>query len=203
MPVDEVCCGRKPLVRIAFAGAQDTGKTTVAKEMSSRFKARNFITDYVDEAVRYYIGKWKQPMMSLADQLFMLDKQIEREQAIAPMCQLAFFDSPLFLGYAYTLLNWPEVKTSKDIDILMHIYEKILINGHYDVIFYLKPFRVPVEDGIRTKTLIDQNSKIDLMIKSFLDLHNMPYMTVEVSPLSKRMEDVDVRLKEFLEIKNG
>ena len=184
--------------RIAFAGAQDTGKTTIAKELSSRFKTRNYITEYIDEAARFYVGRWRQPIMGVADQLFLIDKQLDKEQAIAPKCQIVFYDSPLFLGYAYTLLNWNDIKTVRDIDMLVHIYEKILINGRYDLIFYLKPFRVPVDDGIRTKALTSQNSKIDLMIKSYLDLHNLEYVTIDATTVAERIETIDVMIKKFL-----
>jgi nicotinamide riboside kinase len=185
------------LIKIAFCGAQDTGKTTLAKELSSKFKARGFITDYVDECARTYIAKWSEPISNIADQLFILDKQIEREQCVSPKCDFMFTDSALFLSYIYTLLN-SKPSTIKDYDILLHIYSKVLLQGKYDIIIYLTPFREPVYDGIRTKQLISLNSQIDSMIRSFLDLHCLKYITVSSPTLFDRIEQTDKEISKLI-----
>jgi nicotinamide riboside kinase len=188
------------MIRVAFAGAQDTGKTTLAKEMSSRFRARNIITDYVEECARTYIGKWGSPLETLTDQLFILDKQIERELCVAPKCEVLFSDSPIFLSYAYVMLKWNNSNSQKDIDILLHMYDKVLRHGKYDIIIYLKPFREPTKDGIRSELLIGQNEQIDIMIRSFLDLHNMKYTTFTNPTIFERIEAVDNKLKELIRL---
>jgi nicotinamide riboside kinase len=186
------------MLRIAMVGAQDTGKTTIAKELSSRFRAREYLTDYVEECARTYIGRWGEPVSTMADQLFILDKQIDRESYISPKCQLMFTDSPLTLSYVYALLVLDSPQSTKSRDIITHIYDKIIKYGTYDIYYYLTPFRSPTPDGIRSQTLIDRNAQIDLMIKSFLDLHQIKYVKISGPNVWDRIEQVDRLLMEHV-----
>lgn len=174
------------MLRVAFAGAQDTGKTTLAKELSSIYRRKNYLTEYVEECARTYQSKWKEPMASLSDQLFILDKQMEREQSIAPKADIVFFDSPIFLSYIYTNLNYQLTSTVKNRDILLHVYEKSL-QVKYDLVFYLSPFRQPTPDGVRPESLIKLNSDIDKMIIGFLDLHRINYVSIVVKDVGERI----------------
>lgn len=188
--------------RIALAGAQDTGKTTIAKELSSRFKARGYLTDYIDESARLYISRWGEPIDQLADQLFILDKQIERESYTSPNCELFFTDAPLFLSMTYFMLfQFKNFSTQKDRDIYISIYEKILKHSKYDYIFYLVPFRTPIEDGIRSKYLIDKNPTIDKMIQGYLDFHLINYEEVTDDNLIDRVNNIDNQLLNIFPIK--
>jgi nicotinamide riboside kinase len=182
--------------RIAMAGAQDTGKTTIAKELSSRFKTRGYITDYIEESARLYISRWGEPIDSVSSQLFILDKQIEREAYISPKCELSFTDSPLFLSVAYSLLAKPKMISQKERDIYISAYEKILKYGNYDYVFFLTPFREPIDDGIRSKDLISKNSTIDKMIRSYLDLHLIDYTEVNHLTINERIDFIDLKLSE-------
>ena len=189
------------MYRIGFIGAQDTGKTTIAKELSSRFRARDVLTDYVEECARTYISRWGAPVSTMADQLFVIDKQIEREAYISPKCELMFTDSPLTLGYVYAILSFGSPITTKDRDILLHIYDKILNYGRYDFLLYLRSFRSPTPDGIRSAELISKNDQIDLMIRSFLDLHKLTYTEVPGSTIEARINWADSTLQRFLKEK--
>jgi len=160
------------MYRVGLAGAQDTGKTTLARGLASHFSAKGYIAEYVPEYAREYIGQ--HGPLAGGDVLVTL-KQIEKELLVTPNANVMFTDSPVFLSYIYTLLAGLDTRNLVLLDAELN-----LITRHpaYDLIIHLEPFRTPRADGIRTPELIAKNDQIARRIKGFLDLYELPYITL-------------------------
>jgi nicotinamide riboside kinase len=186
------------MIKIAFAGAQDTGKTTLSKYISSKFTSEGYLTDYVSEAARELITKWGGTGITISDQLLITQKQAEKELLVAPLSQMMFTDSPIFISYVYTLRS-VDKNSPKDIDHLLNIYYYVL-KSNYDLIFFLPTFRSPTPDGVRSKELIEDNERISAMIQGFLDLHRLPYHKVKAMDLAGRMVEIERVIKDSIKI---
>lgn len=161
------------MIKIALAGAQDTGKTTVARMLSGRLSSRGILTHYVQEFAREYIPK-AGSIESLAEELFLIEQQIKKERETPGKMQVMVTDSPVFLAYVYSTLM-VDLRTidKKAVMMLGRIYDKVLDHGGYDLVAVLPVKWGVTDDGVRPQDLMARNGDIDLRIKSFLQLHGV------------------------------
>lgn len=164
------------MIKIAMAGAQDTGKTTVARMLSGRLAEQGLLTHYVQEFARDYIPKAGMPT-NLVEELFLIEQQIKREDETPESMEFMVTDSPVFLAYIYALLMVPPgPMVKKDIIMLGRIYDKLLDHGGYDYVFCLGIGWEAASDGVRPQELLEKNQEIDSLIRSYLDLHRIPHV---------------------------
>ncbi len=162
------------MIKVALAGAQDTGKTTVARMLSGRLSSRGILTHYVQEFAREYIPK-AGSITSLAEELFLIEQQIKKERETPDKMQVMVTDSPVFLAYVYsTLMVDLRSIDKKSVMMLGRIYDKVLDHGGYDLVTVLPVKWGVTDDGVRPEALRVQNGDIDLRIRSFLQLHGVP-----------------------------
>jgi nicotinamide riboside kinase len=166
------------MIRVALIGAQDAGKTTLARLLTGLFSAEGYLTYHVAEYCRDYLQKSKASTPpTLPEELNIIHEQIKREKEVPKEVQLVVTDSPICLAYIYGLLQCP-LGVPPDMRSLIHlekIYDRIWSAWNYDLVFYLVPMGKPRVDGVRPQLLISQNEDVDIMIQGFLDLHRVPY----------------------------
>lgn len=164
------------MIKVAFIGAPDSGKTTLAKMVSSKLNLKGYVPAYVHEFARDYITKYGVRPNTVAEQFYVLKKQLERE---TDMCststQIMYTDCPLILPYIYAV-DLVQL-TSRDIDMFSELYADTLklTKNRYDLIYYLRPFRETVIDDVRKQDL-NRLTSLDTQIKAFLDLHHYNYV---------------------------
>jgi len=170
------------MLRVALIGAQDTGKTTLARGLAAHFSTQGLIAEYVPEYAREFIGQYG--ALSNAELLVTL-KQIEKELLVSAKADVMFTDSPILLSYVYTLLTGDI--TDPRLWVVLDTIQG-MINRHppYDLIIHLTPFRQPRADGIRSPLLIAQNDEIAHRIVGYLMLHNLPHTTLTDDNMDKR-----------------
>jgi nicotinamide riboside kinase len=161
------------MIKVALAGAQDTGKTTVARMMSGNLSSRGILTHYVQEFARDYIPK-AGSIDSLAEELFLLEQQAKREKETPGKMQVMITDSPVFLAYIYSTLMVDLRRISKkDVMMLGRIYDKVLDHGGYDLVILLPIKWAAADDGVRPEALRRVNEGIAARIGAFITLHGI------------------------------
>ncbi len=163
------------MIRVAFTGAPDSGKTTLAKMASAELNLKGFVPAYVHEYARDYITKYGVRPNTVAEQHYVYEYQLARENEMCSgSTQIMYTDCPIMLAYVYAI---DLAKDDKDMDMLAHLYNKTarIMRNRYDLIFLLRPFRDRVIDDVRKQDL-HRLDKLDVQIQAFLDLHGIPYI---------------------------
>ena len=174
------------MIRVAFVGAPDSGKTTLAKVLSAELNLAGCIPAYVHEYARDYITKYHKRPETVAEQFLVFYRQLERENDMCGFStKIMYTDSPIILPYIYAI---DLVKDDKDRDTLTYLYDKTLIaiENRYDLIFLLKSFRATVKDDVRIHDW-DRLIRLEIQIKAFLDLHGLNYTELNQG-MNKRIE---------------
>lgn len=179
-----------------MAGAQDTGKTTLARMLTGELSARGVMTHYVTEFARDYIPKAGN-VVTMAEELFLIEQQLKRERETPAEMQVMVTDSPVYLCYAYsTLLAKLGRMDKKDIIMLGRIYDKVLDAPAYDLTVLLPLVWTAKADGVRPKEMLALNGEVDRRIRSFLDLHGVTYIGISGEPNEARTAS----LRRYLEV---
>lgn len=172
---------------IGFIGAPGTGKTTLACGMKDFLLQKGVSSDICTEYAREFCFKYGIPKHPYT-QYRITTEQIDRENLLMKGTnEYVFSDSPVWLGYIFSLVN-----TKPDFDYEIHtalsdIYEKFVINQihRYSKVFYLKNEK-PYDDGCRDMVM---NKKIADVLDGFVLTHGhiLPIVNVRV-PIDKSEE---------------
>ncbi len=163
---------------IGICGSLSTGKTALARNLTSKLNLEGRVAEYVPEAATDYIIECAAPA-GVFEQSAILLEQMKREQ---DRCNLAgvewvISDCPAILvqAYAIELAREMDANTRKAlVDIHRMVGEYV---GKYDVLFYIPKERAVVNNGISQFT--DKDAKrIDGYVKMMLYLHKIQYETV-------------------------
>jgi len=173
------------MIRVAFVGAPDSGKTTLAKVVSAELNLVGYIPAYIHEYARDYITKHGVRPYTVADQFMVFCRQLERENDMcSASTKIMYTDSPIMLPYIYAI---DLVMNDKDKDDLVYLYNRTLtaLKNRYDLIFLLHAFRTTLKDDVRAQDW-DRISKLDTQIKAFFDLHGLAYTELN-QPMQERV----------------
>jgi len=185
------------MIRVAFTGAPDSGKTTLAKMVSARLNLKGYVPAYIHEYARDYITKYGVRPNTVAEQHYVYEYQLARENEMcSSSTQIMYTDCPIMLAYVYAI---DLAKDDKDMDMLAHLYNKTvrIMKNRYDVIFLLRPFRNRVIDDVRKQDLY-RLDKLDVQIQSFLDLHGLSYTELGTDvPMDDRLQVIEKAIEEI------
>jgi nicotinamide riboside kinase len=205
------------MIRVAFTGAPDSGKTTLAKMVSAKMNLKGYVPAYVHEFARDYITKWGIRPNTVAEQFYVLRTQEKREREMcSSSTQIMYTDCPIMLSYIYAI---DLVRDSKDLTMLGELYEETLrlmgvaknkegglrdslalLDPRYDLIFYLRPFRETVKDDVRAQDW-DRIGRLDDQVKAFLVLHGIVHTELTDANIEHRVEYVEQAIEHMLEMK--
>ncbi len=193
------------MIKVAFIGAPDSGKTTMCKMVSSRLNLKGYVPAYVHEFARDYITKYGIRPNTVAEQFYVLNVQEQREREMCTgSTQVMYTDAPIILSYIYAI---DLVRDAKDLDMLSELYGKVLrllgnanaqgglrdslqiCKPRYDLIFLLRPFRKTVIDDVRAVDL-NRLDRLDVQMRGFLDLHGFPYQEL-TQDFNERLDVVE------------
>ena len=151
------------MLKVGVFSVPGGGKTTIARvlaEKCRRLDSKLKNVELVQEYVRKYISKYGIPE-NVWEQIRIFNKQLDWENAaINENTELLITDSPLFLQFAYAteLVDWNDKKSALAYKDLFKMLCEVNSPPRYDILFYLKPRKEVVDDGIRTKSHIsDEN----------------------------------------------
>ena len=160
-------------ISVAFAGAQGSGKTTMAMALASYFSSKGVLTSYTKEYAREFIHAYGIPK-TIYDQYLIQVGQIHEESLAAPKASLRVTDSPIFLACVYGLPFWEKDMEQSPALFMQKLLRNSLQHMNYDVIFLTRPHRGPKSsliDGIRKRPL--KQVAVDARrIEAFTELFN-------------------------------
>jgi nicotinamide riboside kinase len=171
-------------MRVAIVGAPGTGKTTCAADTVADLREYGYSCEFVPEFAREFILA-NNGIHNVFEQVFMAREQKRREEILSLKKDLIVVsDSPYILNQIYACLLAANHKKGKRIDqadslILEMLYKEFHeAMRNYDIIALAEmPEETNHSDGVRIHTL-DQSMDIQRHIKSFLDLHGGPDITL-------------------------
>lgn len=173
---------------ISIIGAPQSGKSTIASSVQSKLKKLHKNSMFVGEAATDYIANNGVPTTP-TDQIIIFYKQLEKEKMFLNIKDYIICDSSTLLNYFYFRSLFPNPLSAKDITTINHIQKEILntINSWYRI-YYVPPiYKTDTKDGIRFHDN-EEIRKIDRLIKSYLEIENIPYIDLSNVDIDKRSE---------------
>ncbi len=165
---------------VGICGSLSTGKSTLARNLTSKLNIEGRVAEYVPEAATDYIIECGAPE-DIFEQYAIMLEQMRREQ---DRCNLegvewVISDCPIILTQAYVLELAKDMTDVKTRRVLVDIYRLVgEYVSKYTMLFYIPKTRPVVDNGIRQFNDNDA-TRIDGYIKLALDLHKLQYQAIE------------------------
>jgi nicotinamide riboside kinase len=177
--------GKGKLIQIF--GPPASGKSTLAAEVHTNMKKLGLNSAFVGEVSTDFIAEYGTPN-SPAEQMVIFYKQLNREKMFLESKDYIICDSSSILNYFYFRSLYNSKLSNKDIASINHIQKEILKHiGVIDMVFYVPPIDTDTNDGIRFHNA-DEIKKLGVLIKSYLELENIPHIDLSDIPLNKRTD---------------
>ncbi|MBL8694916.1 MAG: ATP-binding protein [Planctomycetes bacterium] len=179
-----------PDFRVYLVGAHSTGKTTLA-----RYIRDHYGLPMISEVARSILAELEISLDRLRSDVDAVSRyqrevflrQIEAERKM----KSPFVSDRAFCNLAYMAnhaLNMSEVFR----DPILDEYMKSVAEG---VVFFMRPHRdLLVEDGVRAGVCWEEVITIDGMVKLFLELWGIPYVTLSALSMQERVRTIDAVL---------
>lgn len=168
-------------------GAPSCGKSTLATSVHTELKKLNKNSIFIPEVATDFIAEYGVPNEPI-DQLVIFYKQLNKEKMFVDSKDYIICDSSGMLNYFYFRRLFKTPLRNKDIAIINHMQKEILKSiNQWSYIFYLPVMLDNTDDGIRYQNK-EEILQIDKMIKSWLDLENIPHIDLSNIKLEKRTD---------------
>ena len=175
-------------------GAPNSGKSTLASEVHTLFKTGGYNSILIGEEATDFIAQYGIPNTPI-DQITIFYKQSNRENMFIGSKDYVVCDSSGILNYFYFRRLFKNPLTDKDIATVNHLQKEILKSlSKWDYIFYVPPIPTDPNDGVRYHNEEDIRN-LDIWIKSYLEIENIPYIDLSKIDYKKRQDFV---VKEIL-----
>lgn len=160
---------------VGITGVPGAGKTTFSRALSTELRIQGVFNtvEYIDEYARAYIAKYGR-ISEVWEQVRIFNKQLQQERRFHNSCEALISDSPVFLGFMYSVYLRRE-GNQKDAMILSDLFNEMIklnVEPHYDVILHLPPVLKPANDGIRIAEHFqdDWRASADSFIRSIFQI---------------------------------
>ncbi len=179
-----------PEFRVYLVGAHSTGKTTLA-----RYIRDHYGLPMISEVARSILAELEIPLDRLrsdVDAVSRYQREVFRRQIEAERkMKTGFVSDRAFCNLAYMAnhaTNMGEVFR----DPLLDQYMESVSEG---VVFFVRPHRELIaEDGVRAGLTWEEVLTIDGMVKLFLELWGIPYVTLTALSMQERVRTIDAVL---------
>jgi nicotinamide riboside kinase len=179
---------------ITFMGAPNSGKSTLATQVHTSLKVSGINSIFISEEATDFIAQYGIPNTPI-DQITIFYKQSNRENMFIGSKDYIVCDSSGILNYFYFRRLFSNPLSDKDIATINHLQKEILKSlSKWDYIFYVPPMSTNPNDGVRYHNEEDIIN-IDMWIKSYLEIENIPYIDLSKIDYKKRQDYV---VKEIL-----
>lgn len=189
-------------MKIGFAGAAGSGKTTLVNELSKKMENTGIVKEVARDVFSFFKEKFgvnslkeirEDGKLHLRFQKMILDKQIAREKELSKKYKTVLTDRTVYDIFVYLVLRGDLSQLeafTKYFNYRMENFEK------YDLIFVPGYIENGVDDGLRSYDLEDRETQ-ELLIISLLNRERWFY--IPVMDVEKRIEFVTEVIKnEFL-----
>jgi len=175
-------------MRIYFIGAHSTGKTTLARYVSEKYKV-----PMITEVARMILSEKELHLDSLRTNLDVVDeyqKQIFNRQVTEESKQTSFVSDRSFDCLAYAAQHsriLPSVLHSQELMTYLEI-----LRTPESFIFFVRPSKATLkDDGVRESINWDGIVAIDSMIKFMLEMWGLRYFQLPIDNMQERVKAVD------------
>jgi len=191
------------VIKIGFCSVPGSGKSTLARALAEkcrRLDSKLKNVELVQEYVRQYISKYGIPE-NVWEQIRIFNKQLSWENsAINDKTELLITDSPIFLQFAYAteLVDWNDKKSALAYRDLFKMLCEVNSPPRYDILFYLKPRKEIIDDGIRAKSHISDETwqkNMDMKLKIIFNDMFKSKKIIELNDNLSIEEYVEVAIK--------
>src|SRR5258708_4028686 len=174
-------------MKIYYVGSQSSGKTTLARYTSDKYKL-----PLLPESARLVLSELEIQIDSLRADIDLVNKfqtqvfyrQIAEEKKYDNFCA----DRSLLDSLAYSLQH-STVGSVLAADPILKQYVDRLKNS---VVFFVRPSRITVkQDGVRETTSWDGIISIDAIIKSLLEMYSVRYFIINTDSMQERVRIID------------
>lgn len=174
-------------MRVIAAGSHDTGKTSLARRISQRYKLT-----LLAETAREVVGRMELSVDSLRSDLELVndvqrkifERQVELERAAGD----GYVSDRAFDNIAYAAEH---SEVTADLVRLPAFAEQVE-RMRNSIVFFVRPHPlVGGVDGVREQRDWDGMQRIDGMIKLLLEMHRIPYVPVNTPSAQERWRIVE------------
>jgi len=182
---------------VGFLGAPGSGKTTLACAMKESSLQKNIGSDICTEYAREFSYKYGISSNPYAQYRITFEQKVREDLLLQGKNEFVFSDSPIWLGYIFSLVNIKSDSERETRDIIGDLYQKFVIDYmyRYHRVFYITN-PSPKDDGCRN---MEVNKKIANIIEGFVSSHEhvLPITRLEIPTLEieKRKEFIWNRLQ--------
>jgi predicted ATPase len=179
-----------PDFRVYLVGAHSTGKTTLA-----RYIRDHYGLPMISEVARSILAEMEvslERLRSDVDGVSRYQRQVFMRQVDAERrMKGGFVSDRAFCNLAY-MANHATNMTEVFRDPALEEYMKTVAEG---VVFFVRPHRELLhEDGVRAGVNWEEVLTIDGMVKLFLELWGIPYVTLSALSMQERVRTIDAVL---------
>jgi len=165
---------------VGFIGAPGTGKTTLACAMKEYLLVKNISADVCTEYAREFCFKYGIPKHPYTQYRITTQQKSREDLLLKGANEYVFSDSPVWLGYIFSLVNMKDDWDREIHTALSDLYEKFVIDQlhRYHMVFHLKNDK-PYDDGCRDMEI---NARIAGIIEGFVlsHCHILPIVTMDI-----------------------
>lgn len=173
---------------IMIMGCPGSGKSTLASEVHTNLKKKNKNSIFISEVATDYIAEFGVPKTAM-DQMVIFYKQLNKEKMFFDKKEFIICDSSSILNYFYFRQLFDKKLHNKDIAAINNIQKEILkhINNIHKIYFVPYLEQEDLDDGVRFHN-VDQVKKLDVLIKSYLNLENIEYVDLSDIDIVERAD---------------
>lgn len=187
-------------ILVGLCGGPSSGKTCLARSLANYLCLQGKNADYVPEYAREHIAQCDRSLFNnprdLLHQAVILQKQMEREDAVSDTMDFVVSDSPVLIHgvYTYMMTNFDDYNHKT---FYLQHYQSLLENRHrYDYLFFLPPGDIRFRaDGLRRQDALRAHD-IGKKIKAFLVYHNLKFYEITGSIEERVQKCAEILLEE-------
>lgn len=168
---------------IGFIGGPSTGKTTLAAAVYNDLQEQGSFSSWASEFVSDDIQRIGPPNLDyyIYEQFRYLFHQQRREEAALRKSDIILTDSPLLIGYAYTIQQQKTAVSGRQSQFVDELYTLFSEDAQrYDNLYLLKREANFEDNGIRFHTQA-QSQEFDALLKELLAKNNVAYTEISGS----------------------
>jgi len=165
---------------VGFMGAPGTGKTTLSCAMKEYLLRKKISSDICTEYAREFCFKYGIPKHPYTQYRITTEQILREDLLMKGTGEYVFSDSPVWLGYIFSLVNMKPEFDKEIQSALSDMYEKFIINQmhRYHMVFHLSNEN-PYDDGCKD---LSMTKKIAEVINGFVLSHKhiLPIVTMDI-----------------------
>jgi len=179
-------------MKVYFVGAHSTGKTTLARYVSSKYDM-----PMLNEVARVVMNEMELSIDQLRSNIDLINKyqsEVFKRQVQQEIGLTNFVSDRSFDNIAYSIMHstiTQSIIRSDDFKDYIHT-----INNSDSIIFFVRPSKATMKnDGVRENVVWDDILMIDASVKTLMEIYGVQYIQINTPILQERIKLVENIIK--------